>query len=236
MGLNGLNSNLSGLGGSLPQIDPQRLQELQKRVKENGGKPPDLSQIDTSQIDQNKFLAQFTKDFGEDAAKDIKGSDGKIDFNKVKSFLDLKFSEAQIQFQGAGGAPFGGGAQEGGAQVDLASILKQLGQSDDEEETNSSTDTKKTDKKKLEAKLLERIAKDFGQETADGLKNENGEIDEKKLAAFFEDKIKSLGSGLTGGNAASLLQGNGQNAQSVTDLLFGKNDEDKSGRYLRVSA
>lgn len=126
MSVNTIASQLGGLsgGGFDPsKIDPAKLKEIQQKLKENGGKVPD---VDTSKIDQKKFLEQFTKDFGSEAADSIKGKDGKIDFDKVKSFFDDKLASS-----GIGGIPFGSQSQgtqtdtgqDSNSSVSIASIL-----------------------------------------------------------------------------------------------------------------
>ena len=178
MSISSLTGQLSGVSGSRPPLDPAKLQEIQEKMKQNGGKPPEM---DTSKIDQSKFLDQFTKDFGGEAAASIQNEDGTINFDKVKDFFDSKIEEQSSQQEAEllerFAADFGSEAAESikgeDGKVDFAKLREFFEKQGDEEDSanalgNMDLASLVNGGNDVQAKLLDLL---FGKANENGYKN-----------------------------------------------------------------
>ncbi len=72
-----------------PLVKPHHHHRAKAADTNANGSETAASDKNTS-FDPQEFITQFTKDFGDDAGKDIVNTDGSINFAKVKTYFDSK--------------------------------------------------------------------------------------------------------------------------------------------------
>lgn len=189
---------------------------------------------------QDKILEGITKNFGSDAANSVTNSDGTINKDKLQNFIKDKMSEI-------GGTDGLGSSQKTSDFDPLKALMDTM---DKVEQSSGSKGTKHTHNlgKEESSRVLDKFTKDFGEDAAKSITNDDGSVNGDKLMSYLQDKLGGADDmDSTSSNAGldfnKLLQQTYRNISSndnnsIFDILFGndKGNSNKTGNLVNATA
>ncbi len=185
---------------------------------------------------QDKILSDITDKFGSETAKSLTNDDGTLNKDKFHNFMKEHMSEMV-------GTDSLNGSEKTSDFDPLKALMEAI---DTAEKSSSSKNTKRTHNlsKDESSKVLDKFTKDFGEDAAKSITNDDGTVDGDKLMSYLKDKLGSAESANNAGlDFTNLLQQNyksvsGNDNQSIFDILFGndKSYSNKTGNLVDATA